>query len=193
MTTATADKPAKVAMNGVDVPTLTATLGAVRETPDIAKFTFRANGEWLSGTHSRTSFAGFFGAMAEMQHKETYSIDGDHPNVLCGQDNGVTPVEMLLAGLSACITAGIGNIASIRQVKLHSVETSIEGDINLNGIFGLDKTVRNGFSGVRATFKIKGDASDEVLEQIVHQSVARSAVFDVLTNGVPVTVAAIAG
>ena len=69
---------------------------------------------------------------------------------------------------------------------------AIEGDITLNGILGLDKTVRNGFSGIRATFKIKGDASDEVLEQIVHQSVARSAVFDVLTNGVPVTVAAIA-
>jgi uncharacterized OsmC-like protein len=192
MTTATADKPAKVAINGVDVPTFVATLGAVGQTPDIAKFTFRANGEWLSGTHSRTSFSGFYGAMAEMEHKETYTIDGDHPQVLCGTGNAVTPVEMLLAGLSACITAGIGNIASIRQVKLHSVETSIEGDINLNGILGLDKTVRNGFGGIRATFKIKGDASDEVLEQIVHQSVARSAVFDVLTNGVPVTVAAIA-
>lgn len=192
MTTKTAEKPAKVAINGVDVPTFVATLGVVGETPDIAKFTFRANGEWLSGTHSRTSFAGFFGAMAELEHKETYSIDGDHPQVLCGGDNGVTPVEMLLAGLSACITAGIGNVASIRQVKLHSVETAIEGDINLNGILGLDKTVRNGFSGIRATFRIKGDAPDEVLEQIVHQSVARSAVFDVLTNGVPVTVAAIA-
>src|SRR5690606_12983769 len=97
------------------------------------------------------------------------------------------------AGLSACITAGIGNIASIRQVKLHSVETTIEGDINLNGIFGLDKSVRNGFSGVRATFRIKGDAPDEVLEQIVQQSVARSAVFDVLPNGAPATIAAIAG
>ena len=74
-----------------------------------------------------------------------------------------------------------------------SVETTIEGDINLNGIFGLDKSARNGFSGVRATFRIKGDAPDEVLEQIVQQSVARSAVFDVLTNGVPVTIAAIAG
>ncbi|WP_347311664.1 OsmC family protein [Defluviimonas sp. SAOS-178_SWC] len=192
MTTATLEKPAKVAINGVDVPTFIATLGVVGQQPDIAKFTFRANGEWLSGTHSRTAFSGYFGAMAEQEHKARYTIDGDHPQVLCGTDNGVTPVEMLLAGLSACITAGIGNIASIRQVKLHSVETTVEGDINLNGILGLDKTVRNGFAGIRATFKIKGDAPDEVLEQIVQQSVARSAVFDVLTNGVPVTVAAVA-
>lgn len=193
MTTATIEKPSKIAMNGVDVPTFVATLGVVGETPDIAKFTFRANGEWLSGTHSRTAFPGFFGAMSEQQHRDTYSIDGDHPTVLCGTDNGVTPVEMLLAGLSACITAGIGNIASIRQIKLESVETTVEGDIDLQGIFGMDAGVRNGFSGIRATFRIKGDAPDEVLEQIVHQSIARSAVYDVLTNGVPVTVAAVAG
>jgi uncharacterized OsmC-like protein len=192
MTTATLEKPQKMAMNGVDVPTLAATLGVVGQQPDIAKFTFRATGEWLSGTHSRTAFGGYFGALAEQEHRVVHTIDGDHPAVLCGQDNGVTPVEMLLAGLSACITAGIGNIASIRQIRLESVETSIEGDINLNGIFGLDKTVRNGFSGIRATFRIKGDAPAEELEQLVRQSVARSAVFDVLTNGVPVSVAAVA-
>lgn len=192
MNTATLEKPRKVAMNGVDVPTLAATLGVVGEQPDIAKFTFRAKGEWLSGTHSRTAFSGFFGATSEQAHRQTHTIDGDHPAVLCGQDNGVTPVEMLLAALSACITAGIGNIASIRQIRLESVETTVEGDIDLNGIFGLDKTVRNGFSGIRAAFRIKGDASPEELEQIVQQSVARSAVFDVLTNGVPVSVAAVA-
>lgn len=192
MTTATIEKPARVAMNGVDIPTFVATLGVVGQTPEIAHFTFRANGEWLSGTHSRTSFEGFFGAMGEQKHRQSYAIEGDHPQVLCGADNGVTPVEMLLAALSACLTAGIGNIAAMRQVKLHSVETSIEGDIDLNGILGLDKSVRNGFSGIRATFHIKGEAPDDVLEAIVHQSVARSAVFDVLTNGVPVTVAAIA-
>jgi uncharacterized OsmC-like protein len=188
MTTTTMEKPAKVAMNGVDVSTFVATLGAVSATPDIAKFTFRANGAWLSGTHSRTAFSGYFGAMAEQQHVRTHTIDGDHPAVLCGSDNGVTPVEMVLAALSACITAGIGNIASIRQVKLEAVETTVEGDINLNGILGLDDSVRNGFAGVRATFRIKGDAPAEVLEQIVQQSVARSAVFDIITNGVPVSV-----
>lgn len=192
MTTATMEKPAKIAMNGVDVPTFVATLGVVSGQPDIAKFTFRANGAWLSGTHSRTQFSGYFGAMSEQQHRESYTIDGDHPTVLCGGDNGVTPVEMLLAGLSACITAGIGNIASIRQIKLESVETAIEGDINLNGILGLDTSVRNGFSGIRATFRIKGNAPAEELEKIVQQSVARSAVYDVLTNGVPVTVAGVA-
>ncbi len=192
MTTQTLEKPAKVAMNGVDVPSFVATLGIVGDQPDIAKFTFRATGAWVSGTHSRTSFSGYYGAMDERQHRQTYVIEGDHPTVLCGQDKAVTPTELLLAGLSACITAGIGNIAAMRQVKLRSVETTIEGDIDLNGILGLDRSVRNGFSGIRATFKVAGDAPADVLKQIVQQSVARSAVFDVLTHGVPVAITAVA-
>lgn len=191
MTTAMMEKPARVAMNGVDVPTFIATLGAVDKQREIARFTFRANGQWLSGTHSRVKFKNFFGACAENEHNQTYMIEGDHPEVLCGTDNAPTPAELLLGALSACLTAGIGNIASMRQVKLESVEVMIEGDIDLNGILGIDPQTRNGFQSVRVLIAIKGDADDETLEKIVHQSVARSAVFDVMTNGVPVAVSAV--
>jgi len=186
-------KPARVAINGVDVPNFIATLGAVDNQREIARFTFRANGEWLAGTHSRVKFSNFFGACSENQHNQQYTIEGDHPEVLCGTDNAPTPAELLLGALSACLTAGIGNIASMRQVKLESVECMIEGDIDLNGILGLDAQTRNGFQNVRVLVAIKGDADDETLEKIVRQSVARSAVFDVMTNGVPVSVSAKVG
>jgi uncharacterized OsmC-like protein len=188
----TMEKKTRMAMNGVDVPTLAATLGVVEQQRELAKFTFRTKGTWMGGTHSKAEFTTFHGAGGEQQHKRTQTMTGDHPAVLCGEDNGPTPVEMLLAGLSACITAGIGNIASMRQIKLHSVETMIEGDIDLQGIFGMSGDVRNGFNGIRATFRISGDAPAEMLEKVVQQAVARSAVFDVLTNGVPVSVAAVA-
>jgi uncharacterized OsmC-like protein len=106
--------------------------------------------------------------------------------VLVGQDRGPTPIEFLLHGLAACITAGIGNIAAARGVKLTSVESRVEGDIDLRGILGLSGDVRNGYERIRITFDIVGDAPPEKLRQIVEQSKARSAVFDVLTNGVPV-------
>lgn len=183
-------KPARVAMNGVDVPTFVATLGAVDKQREIARFTFRAKGEWLAGTHSRIEFNQFFGACSENEHRQPYAIEGDHPEVLCGTDNAPTPAELLLGALSACLTAGIGNIASMRQVTLKSVECKVEGDIDLNGILGIDPQVRNGFTGVRVTVRIDGDADSETLEKIVRQSVARSAVFDVMTNGVPVAVTA---
>jgi len=188
MTTETMEKPERVALNGVDVPTLVATLGVVDENRELAKFTFRADGRWLSGTHSQVRIADFFGAGAAQARPVPHVLDGDHPTVLCGTDNGPTPVELLLAALSACITAGIGNIAAMRQVKLEAAETTVEGDIDFQGIFGMDETVRNGFGGIRATFRIKGDAPADVLEKIVAQSVARSAVFDVLSNGVPVSI-----
>lgn len=188
MNTATMEKPAKIAMNGVDVPNLLGTIGAVGAQPELAKFTFRANGEWLKGTHSRARMNGFSGAGGDHQRDQTFMIEGDHPAVLCGGDNAPTPVEHLLAALAACLTAGIGNIASARQITLHSVESTVEGDIDLQGLLGLNDNVRNGFGKIRASFKVMGDAPAEKLEQIVQQSVARSAVFDVLTNGVSVDI-----
>lgn len=84
--------------------------------------------------------------------------------------------------------AGIANIAAVRGVKLHSVEAELEGDIDLQGILGLSDTVRNGFSNIRVAFKVAGDAPAEMLKALVAQSQARSAVFDMLTNGVPVSI-----
>ncbi|MEO3416628.1 OsmC family protein [Roseovarius sp. CAU 1744] len=188
MANAVMDKPAKIAMNGVDVPTLLGTIGAVGQQTELAKFTFRANGEWLSGTHSRTSINGFNGAGGEHQRAADFVAEADHPAVLCGGDNAPTPVEYLLSALAACITAGIGNIASVRQITLHSVETTIEGDMDMQGILGLNDEVRNGFANIRASVSVKGDAPAEQLQQVVRQSVARSAVFDVLANGVNVSV-----
>ena len=131
---------------------------------------------------------GFFGAGGEHNHVAPYKASGDHPTVLCGADAGPTPVEWLLHALASCITAGIANVAAARGIKLNKVESKIEGDIDLRGILGLSKDVRNGYQGIKVTFEIDGDAPPDQLERIVMQSKARSAVFDVLTNGVPVTV-----
>ena len=132
--------------------------------------------------------SGFAGAGGEHAHKAGYTAEADHPAVLCGEDNGPTPVEYVLHALAACLTAGIANIAAARGVTLHAIESDVEGDIDLQGILGLSDKVRNGFQAIRVGFKVEGDAPAEKLQQIVAQSVARSAVFDILTNGVPVSV-----
>ena len=190
-TTQAAEAPARktpVPMNGVDTPALFATIGVVADQPALAKFQFRANGKWLNGTHMQTTMSGFYGAGGEHAHKQAYVADADHPAVLVGADNGPTPVEWLLHAIAACLTAGIANSAAARGVKLTSVESSVEGDIDLRGILGLSDEVRNGFSGIRVNFRIAGDAPAETLKKIVEQSKARSAVFDVLTNGTPVSI-----
>ena len=175
-------------LNGVDTPTLFATIDAVRGNPSLAKFQFRATNRWVSGTHSRGTVESFYGAGSEQPHKRTFTLEADHPAVLVGGDNAPLPVEIVLYGLAACITGGIANIAAARGVKLTEVESTVEGDMDLRGILGLSGEVRNGYEKIRATFTIKGDAPAEKLRQIVEQSRARSAVFDIITNAVPVEI-----
>ena len=174
--------------NGVNTPTLLATINAVKETPALAKFRFRASNRWVSGTYSESRVESFTGAGGEHAHMSQFSYSADHPTVLVGLDRGPTPIEFLLHGLASCITAGIGNIAAVRGITLTKVESRVEGDIDLRGILGLADDVRNGYEQIRITFDIAGDAPPDKLRQIVEQGVARSAVFDVLTNGVPVEV-----
>jgi uncharacterized OsmC-like protein len=174
--------------NGVNTPALLATINAVKETPALAKFRFRASSRWISGTYSESQVESFNGAGGEHTHRTQFTYGADHPAVLVGEDRGPTPIEFLLHGLAACITAGIGNIAAARGVTLTSVESRVEGDIDLQGILGISDQVRNGYERIRIVVDIAGDAPPEKLRQIVEQSRARSAVFDVLTNGVPVDV-----
>lgn len=192
-TETTQAKRERVALNGVDTPTLFGTLDVVKGQPELARFQFRARNRWRSGTLSETTIDTFSGAGGEHTHKTTFKVNADHPAVLVGEDRAPLPVEYLLHALATCITGGIANIAAARGIALREVESHIEGDINLLGIFGMATGVRNGYQGIRASFSIKGDAPPEKLQEIVEQSRARSAVFDVLTNGVPVSMSVNAG
>jgi uncharacterized OsmC-like protein len=184
--TTTTDKPRR---NGVDTATLFATIDAVKGRNEIAEFQFRASNTWVSGTHSRSTASGFFGAMQELRHKTDTVLEFDHPEVLVGTDHGPTPVEYLLHAIAACLTAGVANIAAARGVQLTKVTSTVTGDIDLLGILGLsDGSVRNGYEQIRVTFAIEGDADEETLRAVVEQSRRRSAVYDVLANPTPVAI-----
>jgi uncharacterized OsmC-like protein len=173
---------------GVDTDALFATLDLVRENPGLAAFQFRASNTWISGTHNRSTLHGYSGAGGEHLHAKAFSYDADHPPVLTGGDNGPTPVEFLLHALAACLTAGLVNIAAARGVRLEKVTSTVEGDIDLLGILGLDPEVRNGYDAIRVHFHLEGDASAEELRGLVARSTARSAVYDVLTRGTRIAI-----
>jgi len=180
---------ARPARNGVDVPTLFATLDAVKASPQIADFRFRAHNTWVSGTHNRTTIQGFYGAGQEdTSRTEPFVYDADHPAVLVGNNKGPTPVEFLLHAIAACLTAGLADVAAARGVTLHRVESTVEGHIDLLGILGISPNVRNGYKQIRVSFKVDGDATPEQLAALVEQSRRRSAVYDVLVNGTDVVI-----
>jgi len=188
--TSTTQQALPARRNGVDTATLFATLDAVKAQPALAQFQFRATTEWGSGTHNTTTIQGFHGAGGEQTHQHAFTVEADHPAVLVGEDHAPTPAEHLLQALGACLMSGLANIAAARGIDLDGVTAYVEGEIDLRGILGLDDSVRNGFSGITVSFDVAGDADAVELARLVDRAVRRSAVYDVITNGVPVTVSA---
>ena len=181
ITTAQAD-------NGVNVEALLGAreqLSAVREA---AQFTWRATSDWVDGTHARTTVDKFFGLGAEQSHTRPHTVDSDHPQIFASADNGMTPPELVLAGLAGCLTAGIATVATNRGIQLRSVRATVDADMDLAGILGIDAEVRNGFGGIRVRYEIDADAPREDIEAVVSQSQRRSAVFDIVTNPTAVVV-----
>jgi uncharacterized OsmC-like protein len=174
--------------NGVNVDALLGVRDALPDTPQIAQFQWRATVSWVSGTHSRSSVDTFYGFGEEQHHKATFTYDADHPLAFAAQDNGITPVEYVLVAVGSCLTAGIASIAQQRKIQLRSVQATVEAEHDLHGILGADPQVRNGFTGVRVSYKIDADATAEQVKALVAQSQKRSAVYDILTNPTHVTV-----
>ena len=174
--------------NGVNVEALLEAREVLSGQPEAAKFAWRAKCDWINGTHSKSTIEGYFGLGEEHKHKSKFSFDADHPETFASEDNGATPVEIALAALASCLTAGVASVAQNREIQLHAVSATIEGNMDIQGILGVDSDVRNGFDGIKVTYKIDADASKEDIEAIVAQSQKRSAVYDIITNPTNITV-----
>jgi uncharacterized OsmC-like protein len=179
---------APTADNGVNVAHLLGARQALTDAPEAAQFQWRARCEWVRGTHSRTIFDSYSGLGQEHMHRQSFAIEADHPEIFASEDNGATPTEIVLAALASCLTAGVATVASNRGVQLRSVAATLTGDMDLQGILGIDGDVRNGFEGITVSYDIDADASKADIEAIVAQSQKRSAVFDIIANPTTVTV-----
>jgi len=182
MTTMALSSTGKTANNGVNVTALLGAREALTKAPAAAAFKWRAVCEWINGTHSRSTIGNFFGLGAEQSRKKAFDVEADHPEVFAAEDQAPTPVELVLAGLASCLTAGVAAVAQNRGIQLHSVKATLEADMDLQGILGIDEDVRNGFGAIRVHFDVQADASAEDIAALVAQSQKRSAVFDIVTN-----------
>lgn len=182
MTQTTAQTAVANVDNGVNVAALIDAREALEAAPEAAQFKWRTTCEWVNGTHSRSTIEGFFGLGQEQARDKTFTVEADHPEVFAAEDNAATPVEIVLSGLASCLTAGVAAVAQHRGIQLHSVKATVEGDMDLQGILGIDDEVRNGFGTIRVSFDIDADASEDEIKALVAQSQKRSAVFDIVTN-----------
>ena len=180
---------AETIRNGVDTEQLYGTLDAIKAEPSLAKFQFRARNRWIEGAHNRTTIRDFYAANQEDTSRlGEFVIDAGEPAILLGSDTGPNPAEYLLHALAACLTTSLVYVAAARGVRLTEVESTLEGDMDVQGALGLSDDYRNGFEHIRVSFRIAGDAPEEKLLEVVERAQQRSAVFDMVRNGVPVTV-----
>jgi uncharacterized OsmC-like protein len=176
-------------INGVDTAKLFATLDAIKANPSLATFQFRARNRWIDGAHNRTTIRDFYAANQEDTSRAAeFVLDAGEPAILLGSDTGPNPAEYLLHALAACLTTSLVYVAAARGVRLTAVESTLEGDMDVQGALGLSDEYRNGFAQIRVSFRVEGEAPEEKLREIVARAQQRSAVFDMVTNGLPVTV-----
>ena len=174
--------------NGVNVQALLDAREALSEAPQAAQFKWRATTKWIRGTHTQSDVDGFFGLGEEQSHRTVYSFEADHPEIFAAEDNSATPVEIVLASLGSCLTAGVASVAQNRGIQLRSVTATLEAGMDIQGILGMDADVRNGFDGIKVSYVIDADATPDEIQAIVAQSQKRSAVYDILTNPTHVAV-----
>ncbi len=175
-------------LNGLDTNAMGATISAIGDQPVIAKFQFRAHNEWLGGGHNKTTISDFDGACQKHVHEQPHVVHSDEPAVLLSADRAANPAQHALHALAACLCSTLVIHATARGIRLRSVETTLEGDVDLHGILGLDGTVRNGYEGIRVLLKVDADAASEVIDELIQVAQERSPLVDIISNPTPIAV-----
>ena len=189
MTTQTAEKIEVRLVNGIAVDTLFATIDAVKQDPELAKFNFRISNKWINGAHNHTTIKNFFGVKEIHKHETPFELDADEPPLLLGEGKGPNPVEHLLNALAACITTALVYHAAAKGIEVRGVESRLDGDLDLRGFLGISKEVPVGYQKIRIAFKIDADISDQEKEELIKMGKKYSPVYNtVFANQTDVTV-----
>lgn len=171
-------------VNGIDLDVLKSTVQAISNEPALGKCHFRATNTWIDGSRNASTIGNFYGAGQENAHKQAFVFHADEPPVLAGNDDGANPVEFLLHALAACITTSMVAHAAVRGIDIQSLESTLEGDIDLNGFLGINPFVPKGYTDIRVKFRVTGDADVETLKELAEFS----PVYKTITQGANVDI-----
>ncbi len=174
--------------NGIDVTQLVATIGAIKERPSLATFTFKAAIAWQDGTVSHGEIGPFVHNGQTVERPRPFTLVGDEPPVLLGSNSGPNAVELVLAALGFCYSVGYVANAAAHGIELSELRYEVEGDIDVQNFLGMTKDVRPGFSAIRARAWVRSpNATPEQLEELCQYVQDTSPVRDIIANPVPVS------
>ena len=179
--------PMSTTVNGIDTGKLSATIEAIKADASLASFQFRLSNQWIGGGENHSRIDDFYGVGQEMRHKQPFSLVSDEPEVLLSQDRGPNAGEYVLHALASCLTGALVYHAAARGIVVKGIATRLEGGIDLQGFLGLSRDVRRGFKNIRVLFDIDADCDDSRKQELIEMAQAYSPVFDMLSNGLPVS------
>lgn len=178
-----------VTLNGLDTNQMTATINALKDDPALARFEFRASNRWLNGGENRSTIQDFYGAGREDDsRKSPFVFTNGEPPVLLGANEGANPVEFLLHALAGCVTTTFVLHATARGIKIEELSTELQGEIDVQGLIGLDDSVPVGYKQITIKVTVKADCTDEELDDLLAFSKAHSPVCNTVCRPVPVTI-----
>ena len=180
-------------LNGMDVDQAMATIRAISDDPEIARFRFRARNRWITGGENRSTIKDFYGAKAEdTSRAEAWEFTNGEPPVLLGHNEGANPVEFLLNALAGCVTTTFVLHAMARGIKVNTLATELEGDIDLHGLLGMNDAVNPGYEEIRIRMQVDADCSDAALADLMAYAQAHSPVCNTICRPVPVKIERVA-
>lgn len=172
-------------VNGTDIDKLHELLDKLRQEPSLGRSQFRDKHRWLGRAHGRSEIKGFYAAGAEDDRRsKPYVLDNDEPPQLLGEDKGANPVEFLLHALAGCVSTTLVYHAAARGIEIESLETSIEGDIDVRGFTGISNEVPRGYQKIRVKMRVKSDT--DVDAEKLAELAKYSPVYNTIINPTPV-------
>lgn len=186
MKTNTAEQQNKMT-NGIAVVELHGAIKALRDDPSLGKASFRATNRWQGGALNETVIGDFYCQGQEQRHKKTLVLQNDEADALLGDDDAPNPVEFILHALAGCVTTTTVYHAAAHGIHIDALETTLEGDLDLQGLMQTDPSVPSGYQNIRVSMKIKSNADPEQIK-LLENFFSFSPVFDTLTRAIPVQV-----
>src|SRR5690606_12576452 len=185
--TAVADQPAQI--DGFDVQAAADMIAAVKADESLANFRFRAHNTWISGAENRSTIQDFYGCGREDTSRTVpFELTNGEPPVLLGNNEGANPVEFLLHALAGCVTTTFVLHAMARGITIQEFSTEHQVDIDLQGLLGLDESVRAGYERIDIKLHVTADCPDEVLDDLLAYAQQHSPVCNTVCWPVPVVV-----
>jgi uncharacterized OsmC-like protein len=176
-------------VNGLDVQAALDTIAAIKVDKNLGKFEFRARNTWISGGENRSTIRDFYGAGREDDSRTApFAFTNGEPPILLGNNEGANPVEFLLHALAGCVTTTFVLHAMARGIAIHELSTELEGDLDVQGMLGLDESVPAGYDQIRIRMNVKADCSEKELEDLMSFAQQHSPVCNTICRPVPVVI-----